>query len=163
MERLYRDFAAMANEWRTGREALGKVVFTNGCFDILHAGHVAYLEEAKALGDFLVLGLNDDDSVCRLKGPERPIVPFQERAFVLSGLKAVDLVVGFSEDTPLQLIRGIEPDLLVKGGDYTVQGIVGAEDVLARGGEVRSLQFRPGSSTTNIVETIKSRLNHQID
>lgn len=133
------------------------MVFTNGCFDILHAGHVLYLEEARSLGDFLVLGLNGDASVGRLKGPTRPIVPFADRATVLSGLRAVDLVIGFEEDTPYNLIAAIEPDLLVKGGDWSPEQIVGSDLVLAAGGEVRSLSFKPGSSTTNIVERVLER------
>lgn len=131
-----------------------RVVFTNGCFDILHAGHVQYLEEAKALGDILVLGLNTDASVRGLKGEERPIVNEQQRAAVIAGLACVDWVVFFDEPTPARLIEQIAPDILVKGGDWRPDQIVGADFVLARGGEVRSLQFLPGISTTDIINRI---------
>ncbi|CAM2066090.1 D-glycero-beta-D-manno-heptose 1-phosphate adenylyltransferase [Sulfidibacter corallicola] len=154
---VYLDFTDLAGDWRAMRPDLGRVVFTNGCFDILHAGHVTYLEEARELGDFLVLGLNDDASVRRLKGDKRPIMPFADRARVLVGLASVDLVVGFGEDTPYNLIDGVAPDILVKGGDYTPDQIVGADLVQARGGQVRSLGFKPGASTTGIVETILAR------
>ena len=132
-----------------------KVVFTNGCFDILHAGHVAYLEEAKALGDYLVVGVNDDDSVRRLKGAERPIVGLEDRMAVLAGLAAVDWVVAFGEDTPARLIEQVLPDVLVKGGDWKPEQIVGSDIVLKNGGSVRSLQFKAGRSTTGVIESIK--------
>jgi D-beta-D-heptose 7-phosphate kinase/D-beta-D-heptose 1-phosphate adenosyltransferase len=130
---------------------------TNGCFDILHAGHVSYLEEAKSLGDQLVVAVNDDASVARLKGPSRPITPLADRMAVLSGLAAVDWVVPFSEDTPAALVEQLGPDVLVKGGDWKVDQIAGAEWVLANGGEVRVLEFKPGRSTTSLIETIRSR------
>ncbi len=132
-----------------------RVVFTNGCFDILHAGHVAYLEEAKTLGDYLIVGVNDDDSVRRLKGPERPIVGLEDRMAVLAGLAAVDWVVPFAEDTPLALIEALVPDVLVKGGDWKPEQIVGSDIVLSNGGEVRSLQFKAGRSTTGVIESIR--------
>ena len=131
-----------------------KVVFTNGCFDILHAGHVAYLQEAKQQGDLLVVGLNSDASVARLKGPTRPIQNQDDRAFILSALACVDHVVIFDEETPLSLIEAVKPDVLVKGGDWRIDQIVGSDFVLARGGEVKSLQFVEGRSTTRIVEKI---------
>lgn len=131
-----------------------KIVFTNGCFDILHAGHVHYLNEAKKLGDILVVGLNSDESVKRLKGDKRPILSEKERATVLLGLSAVDFVVIFSEDTPLELIKILKPDVLVKGGDWQKQDIVGWDFVEKNGGEVFSLSFIEGKSTTNIVEKI---------
>jgi D-beta-D-heptose 7-phosphate kinase / D-beta-D-heptose 1-phosphate adenosyltransferase len=134
-----------------------KVVFTNGCFDILHAGHVGYLSEAGALGDRLIIGVNADESVARLKGPARPINPLQRRMSVLAGLKAVDWVVSFDEDTPEQLLAQLQPDVLVKGGDYSIAGIVGAEQVLARGGEVKVLSFIDDLSTSAIVEKIKDQ------
>jgi len=133
-----------------------RVVFTNGCFDILHAGHVAYLEEAKSLGDYLVVAINDDASVRRLKGKDRPIVRLEDRMAVLAGLAAVDWVVPFSDDTPLALIEDLLPDVLVKGGDWAPEQIVGSDVVIRHGGEVRSLQFREGRSTTGIVETIRN-------
>ncbi len=132
-----------------------RVVMTNGCFDILHAGHVAYLEEAKSLGHRLIVAVNDDDSVRRLKGADRPINPLEDRLSVLAGLAAVDWVVSFSEDTPAKLIESITPDILVKGGDYAVNEIVGGSHVLKHGGEVRVLSFRPGRSSSNIIDAIR--------
>ncbi len=131
-----------------------KIVFTNGCFDILHGGHVAYLNEAKSLGDLLVVGLNSDASVKRLKGETRPINNEQERKFVLENLKAVDLVEIFNEDTPLELIKLIKPNLLVKGGDWAINQIVGSDFVLENGGQVKSLKFVDGLSTTGTIEKI---------
>ncbi len=131
------------------------IVMTNGCFDILHAGHVAYLEEAKSLGDRLVVAVNDDDSVRRLKGEARPVNDLESRMLVLAGLAAVDWVVPFSDDTPASLIAAVLPDVLVKGGDYRPEDIVGAKDVLANGGEVRVLAFRDGHSTTRIIDRLK--------
>lgn len=141
------------------RQAQGRgerVVMTNGCFDILHAGHVAYLEEAKALGDRLVVAVNDDDSVTRLKGTGRPINDLADRMAVLSGLAAVDWVVPFSEDTPERLICEVLPDVLVKGGDYRPDEIAGGACVLGNGGEVRVLSFREGRSTTSILERVRA-------
>ncbi|MEN0105257.1 MAG: bifunctional D-glycero-beta-D-manno-heptose-7-phosphate kinase/D-glycero-beta-D-manno-heptose 1-phosphate adenylyltransferase HldE [Pseudomonas sp.] len=134
-----------------------KIVFTNGCFDILHAGHVTYLEQARAQGDRLVLAVNDDASVSRLKGPGRPINSVDRRMAVLAGLGAVDWVVSFSEDTPENLLRAVKPDVLVKGGDYGVEQVVGAEIVKAYGGEVRVLGLVENSSTTAIVNKIRER------
>ena len=134
-----------------------KVVFTNGCFDILHAGHVAYLEQARALGDRLVVAINDDASVTRLKGPGRPINSVDRRMAVLAGLGAVDWVVSFSEDTPEALLGRVHPDVLVKGGDYGLDQVVGADIVLAYGGDVRVLNFVDSCSTTAIVEKIRDR------
>lgn len=134
-----------------------KIVFTNGCFDILHAGHVSYLEQARAEGDRLVLAVNDDASVSRLKGPGRPINAVDRRMAVLAGLGAVDWVVSFSEDTPENLLRAVKPDVLVKGGDYGIDGVVGADFVRAYGGEVRVLGLVENSSTTAIVEKIRSK------
>ncbi|MCB0378002.1 MAG: D-glycero-beta-D-manno-heptose 1-phosphate adenylyltransferase [Bdellovibrionales bacterium] len=133
-----------------------RLVFTNGCFDILHAGHVHYLNEAKSCGDILVVGINSDQSVSKLKGPERPLQNQDDRSFILSNLKAVDFTILFSEDTPFNLIKAIEPDVLVKGGDWAIDQIVGSDIVLAMGGEVKSLQFVEGRSTTNLVEKIKA-------
>jgi D-beta-D-heptose 7-phosphate kinase/D-beta-D-heptose 1-phosphate adenosyltransferase len=133
-----------------------KIVFTNGCFDILHAGHVAYLEQARAQGDRLVLAVNDDASVSRLKGPGRPINSVDRRMAVLAGLGAVDWVVSFSEDTPENLLREVKPDVLVKGGDYGIDQVVGADIVSAYGGEVRVLGLVANSSTTAIVEKIRN-------
>jgi len=131
-----------------------KVVMTNGCFDLLHAGHVAYLEEARKLGDRLIVAVNSDASVSRLKGPHRPINPVERRMRVLVGLQAVDWVVDFSEDTPAELIAQLAPDVLVKGGDYQLEDIAGAQSVLQSGGEVKVLSFVDGVSTTAIVQSI---------
>ncbi len=133
-----------------------KVVFTNGCFDIIHAGHVDYLEKAKSLGDILVVGMNSDDSIRRIKGEKRPIVPQELRARVLSSLKPVDYVVIFEEDTPLRLIEAIRPDVLVKGGDWELEKVVGREFVESYGGEVRTIPFEYEVSTSKIIERIIS-------
>ncbi len=133
-----------------------KIVFTNGCFDILHKGHVTYLTEAKKLGDLLVIGLNSDASVKRLKGPERPINNEVDRQYVMSQLKAVDFVEIFHEDTPLNLILKIKPSVLVKGGDWKIDQIVGAKEVITNGGEVYSLNFVDGYSTTGIIHKIQA-------
>lgn len=132
-----------------------KVVFTNGCFDILHAGHIAYLKEAKKLGNVLVIGVNTDESVKRLKGNSRPINTLEDRLTLLSALESVDYVVPFDEDTPLELIKKVGPDVLVKGGDYQIDTIVGAREVLERGGEVQSLPFIAGKSTTRMIEKMQ--------
>jgi D-beta-D-heptose 7-phosphate kinase/D-beta-D-heptose 1-phosphate adenosyltransferase len=132
-----------------------RIVMTNGCFDILHAGHVAYLEEAKACGDRLIVAVNDDASVRRLKGAQRPINALEDRMAVLAGLAAVDWVVPFATDTPADVIAAVGPDILVKGGDYRVEEIAGADAVLARGGEVRILSFKPGRSTSATIEAIR--------
>ena len=131
-----------------------KVVFTNGCFDLLHVGHIRYLKEAKACGDLLVVGLNSDDSVKRLKGETRPVQCEEDRAEILSSLEAVDYVTIFSEDTPKQLIEEVAPDVLVKGGDWSIDKIVGSDFVLARGGEVKSLSFVQGRSTSSIIDQV---------
>jgi len=147
------ELLAMVEESRSRDE---RIVMTNGCFDILHAGHVAYLEEAKSLGDRLIVAVNDDDSVKRLKGEARPINALQDRMLVLAGLAAVDWVVAFSDDTPADLISAVLPDVLVKGGDYQPEEIVGAKDVLSNGGEVRVLAFRDGHSTTRIINKMRA-------
>ena len=127
------------------------LVFTNGCFDLLHPGHVEYLAQARALGDALVVGLNSDASVRRLNGAGRPLVPEAGRAAMLAGLRSVDAVTLFDEDTPLELIRALLPDVLVKGGDYDLDGIVGRDAVEKAGGDVRVLPFVEGYSTTDIL------------
>lgn len=143
----------LSNIWRMKGD---RIVFTNGCFDILHRGHVEYLQEAAALGDRLVIGLNTDASVRRLgKGDGRPYNDQESRAKVLAALRLVDAVVLFDQDTPLELIQAIGPDVLVKGGDYTEEQIVGAEVVKARGGEVHSLKLVEGFSTTGLVDRIR--------
>ncbi|HEU4630111.1 MAG TPA: D-glycero-beta-D-manno-heptose 1-phosphate adenylyltransferase [Gemmatimonadaceae bacterium] len=145
-----------ARRWR--RRLPGRVVFTNGVFDLLHPGHVDVLSVARRAGDALVVGLNSDASVRRLKGPERPIRSEAERAYVLAALAAVDAVVIFDQDTPLELIRLLEPDVLVKGGDYTEATIVGAPDVRARGGDVLVVPLTPGHSTTSTIARLRDRL-----
>lgn len=136
-----------------------KLVFTNGCFDILHIGHVRYLQEARSCGDFLIVGVNTDRSVRELKGPERPLQNEEDRAQILAALEAVDGTVLFDDETPIKLIEAIRPDVLVKGGDWAIDQIVGSDFVLKNGGEVKSLQFVAGRSTTNVVEKIKKE-NH---
>lgn len=132
-----------------------KVVFTNGCFDILHVGHATYLAEAKKLGDLLVVGINSDASVKRLKGLSRPVNHQADRATLLTHLRSVDWVEIFEEDTPLNLILKIRPDVLVKGGDWPIEKIVGAKEVQSWGGTVKTLSFVEGKSTTNIIEKIE--------
>lgn len=128
-----------------------KIVFTNGCFDLLHVGHVRYLQEARALGDLLVVGLNTDASVKRLKGPTRPIQSENDRAEILAALGCVDFTALFEEDTPENLIRQVRPQILVKGGDWKIEQIAGGEFVTSTGGQVMSLQFIDGKSTTSLI------------
>jgi rfaE bifunctional protein nucleotidyltransferase chain/domain len=142
-----------ATHWRNS--VVGRLVFTNGVFDLLHPGHVDVLLGSRRMGDLLVVGLNSDASVRRLKGPERPVRGEAERALVLAALEMVDAVVVFGEDTPLELIRALRPDVLVKGGDYTEATIVGAPDVRSWGGDVRVIALRPGESTTNIIRKLR--------
>lgn len=133
-----------------------KIVFTNGCFDLLHIGHITYLEEAKKLGDVLIVGVNSDDSVKKLKGPTRPIQNESDRSQILAALKAVDHTILFAEDTPLKLIKTIKPDILVKGGDWKIDQIVGSDFVISTGGQVKSLNFVNGKSTSSIIEKSKT-------
>ena len=151
------DWEAAARWVKELQSAGHKVVFTNGCFDLLHPGHVRYLESARELGDALIVGVNTDASVARLgKGRGRPFTPEADRARVLAALACVDRVVLFGEDTPLALITRLAPDILVKGGDYRLDEIVGREVVLARGGRVVALPFVPGYSTTSLIDRIRS-------
>lgn len=133
-----------------------KLVFTNGCFDIIHKGHITYLKQAKELGDFLVIGLNSDKSVKKLKGESRPVNKEEDREFILENLKPVDAVVIFEEDTPYNLIDSIKPDILVKGGDWSADKIVGSDIVIANGGKVLSLGYVDNYSTTSIIDKLKS-------
>lgn len=142
---------------KTLKENGKKIVFTNGCFDILHIGHIRYLEKAKSLGDILIVGLNSDSSVQIIKGPLRPIIPQQERAEILSALSCVDYVTIFDEETPYQLISLILPHILVKGGDWTKETTIGKEVVEREGGEVIILPLVGGVSTTNIINAILKR------
>jgi rfaE bifunctional protein nucleotidyltransferase chain/domain len=145
-----------ALEKMTQLKSQGKnIVFSNGCFDILHAGHVDYLEKAREKGDFLVVGLNTDASVKRIKGEDRPINPENSRARVLAGLGFTDMVILFDEDTPIELIKAIRPDILVKGKDYDISNIVGADIVLGYGGKVETIELTKGLSTSNVIDKIK--------
>jgi len=147
LKRLLKELAPLREKGR-------KVVFTNGCFDIIHAGHVRYLTKARSLGDMLVVGLNSDASVRAIKGPSRPIVPESERAEVLGALRCVDYVVIFNEDTPLSLITALRPDILVKGSDWAAHEIVGGDVVKESGGRVARVRLLKGRSTTNIIKRV---------
>ena len=140
------------NVWRFKDQ---KIVFTNGCFDVLHYGHIIYLSRAKDLGNKLIIGLNSDPSVKRLKGEGRPINHQDSRAIALASLQFVDAVILFDEDTPYELIKRVQPDILVKGSDYKPEDIVGADIVLGRGGEIRTIDFVEGYSSTNIINKLK--------
>jgi D-glycero-beta-D-manno-heptose 1-phosphate adenylyltransferase len=135
-----------------------KVVFTNGVFDLLHIGHITYMAKAAELGDKLIIGLNSDVSVKRIKGEDRPVNDQNSRAMLLAALFFVDAVVVFEEDTPQQLITTLLPDILVKGADYAIENIVGAKEVLANGGEVKTINFVDGYSSTSIIQKIKDRV-----
>lgn len=140
---------------KTWKEEGKKIVFTNGCFDILHAGHVTYLAEAADCGNKLIIGLNTDQSVKRLKETNRPVIGEAQRALLLAALQFVDAVALFDEDTPLQLITALQPNVLIKGGDYTIETIVGAKEVIAIGGEVKIIPLTEGLSTSRIIQKIK--------
>jgi rfaE bifunctional protein nucleotidyltransferase chain/domain len=140
---------------RQARAANKKIVFTNGCFDFLHPGHVFCLEEARKLGDVLIVGLNSDSSVARLKGPERPLFPEEDRAALLSALRAVDAVVVFHEDTPVNVLRELEPDVYVKGGDYRAEDLVEAKAARLTGARTVIVPFKPGYSTTALIERLQ--------
>jgi rfaE bifunctional protein nucleotidyltransferase chain/domain len=142
----------VVDRWKFKNE---KIVFTNGCFDILHRGHLEYLIQAAALGHRLIIGLNSDESVSRIKGPSRPVNKIDDRAFALASLRFTDLIIPFEEDTPLELIEFIQPNILVKGGDYTIENIVGAKETLQRGGRVEVLSFKIGYSTTSLIDKMK--------
>jgi D-beta-D-heptose 7-phosphate kinase/D-beta-D-heptose 1-phosphate adenosyltransferase len=146
----------LKGELLTLKQEGAKIVFTNGCFDILHAGHVQYLNKAKACGDILVVGLNSDRSVRSIKGTPRPLVPQEDRAYIVVSLKAVDYVTIFDEDTPLQLIEYLEPHILVKGGDWSEDTVVGGRSVVEQGGRVQIIPFVEGKSTTNLIKKILS-------
>ncbi len=140
--------------WRKNGQ---RIVFTNGCFDLLHPGHIDYLQRARALGDALIIGLNDDNSIRALKGPLRPINPMADRACMLAALGCVDLVVPFAEETPIKLISALLPDILVKGGDYHPDDIVGAKEVRAHGGEVIVMPFIGAYSSSSLIQRIIDR------
>jgi D-glycero-beta-D-manno-heptose 1-phosphate adenylyltransferase len=145
-------FETIAKDLASLKSQNKKIVFTNGCFDLLHVGHIRYLQEAKRLGDVLVVGVNSDASVKRLKGPTRPVQIEADRAEILAALSAVDYTVIFTEETPLKLIETVKPDILVKGGDWKIEQIVGSDFVIANGGKVMSLLFIDGKSTTKLIE-----------
>jgi rfaE bifunctional protein nucleotidyltransferase chain/domain len=162
MNPFFQRITNKVQDWSTAAQTVRKwqnngleIVFTNGCFDLVHFGHVAYLAEAAAQGQKLVLGLNSDASVARLKGAHRPIKDQKNRSHLLASLEMVDLVVLFEEDTPLELIQTIQPDVLVKGGDWSIEEIVGSTFILAKGGSVKSLTFVEGYSTTNLEQKIQ--------
>lgn len=149
------EFSNIKKEILRLKKDFKKIVFTNGCFDIIHAGHVSYLNEAKSLGDVLVVGINSDESVKRLKGTGRPIVSEKDRAYVLANIKPVDYVVIFDEDTPYNLIKEVTPDFLVKGSDYDEKDVVGKDIVEPAGGKVVLIDFVKGKSTSGIIKKIK--------
>jgi rfaE bifunctional protein nucleotidyltransferase chain/domain len=154
-DKIFSDYEVLAKQvlkWKIHNE---KVVFTNGCFDILHLGHIDYLSKAADLGDRLIIGLNTDASVSKLKGPTRPVIDELTRAAKLASFAYVDAIVFFGEETPLELIKTVKPDVLVKGGDYTIETIVGAQEVKANGGEVKIISFLPGHSSSSIIEKIR--------
>ena len=155
----YQQVPEFMRRLRTNKEI--KIAFTNGCFDLLHRGHVEYLEQARAVADFLFVGLNSDASVRRLKGSGRPLMPADDRAYILSRLRAVDAVCIFEQDTPLELIQMVRPDFLIKGGDYRVEDIVGRDFVESYGGQVHTIPLIPGRSTTGIIEKIKSQITNK--
>lgn len=149
----FEDFFETLKSWKTNNY---KLVFTNGCFDLLHRGHVDYLEKSAGLGDKLIVGLNTDHSVSLLKGPNRPLVDQDSRAIVMAALQMVDAVILFDEETPYDLIKAIQPDVLVKGKDYAVEEIAGFDIVLARGGIVETIELTDGFSTSALIDKIKN-------
>jgi D-beta-D-heptose 7-phosphate kinase/D-beta-D-heptose 1-phosphate adenosyltransferase len=157
-EEKVRERAEMVAERKRLRERGEILVFTNGCFDLLHPGHVRYLQEARALGDRLVVAVNADETVRRLKGAGRPLTPLSERMEILAALACVDFVVAFEEETPFEIVEEIVPDVLVKGGDWTPDRIVGRETVERAGGRVLSLPYAPGYSTSGLIERIVLKL-----
>ena len=154
--KAYSDANVLLKAVQVWKQAGERIVFTNGCFDLLHIGHIAYLKEARSLGDRLIIGVNSDASVQRLKGKHRPIKDQENRLAILSSLEMVDACLLFEEDTPYRIIQLIQPDILVKGGDWKVSEIVGSDIVLKNGGSVQSLKFLDGYSTTKLEEKIKS-------
>jgi rfaE bifunctional protein nucleotidyltransferase chain/domain len=152
--KIYHDIPTLIKQVDNWKGLGKKIVFTNGCFDILHAGHVFYLEEAKRLGDILIVGVNSNNSVAKLKGPSRPIQDENDRMLILAGLQSVDVVIRFEEETPLTLIEKIIPNFLVKGGDYEIEQIVGKSIVLQNGGQVLTIPFVRNQSTSMILEKI---------
>lgn len=146
------DLLEKVEQWKKQKLS---IVFTNGCFDILHLGHVDYLEKARKMGDKLIVGLNTDNSIKKIKGPGRPIISEDSRAQVLASLMFIDGVILFGEETPYELIKAIKPDILIKGNDYSLENIVGADFVISKGGKVCTIDLVPGFSTSNIINRIK--------
>ena len=163
MEKKLKSAARLRDRIRKLKKEGCRIVFTNGCFDILHVGHIRYLRQAAALGDVLVVGLNSDRSVRSLKGESRPYVPEAERAEMLAALEMVDLITIFDEDTPRELIAGLEPDVLVKGGDWDLSRIVGSDTVIAAGGEVVAVDEVPGRSTTSLIDEIIASRRKEVE
>ncbi|MDY6915847.1 MAG: D-glycero-beta-D-manno-heptose 1-phosphate adenylyltransferase [Candidatus Cloacimonadota bacterium] len=157
------DWQKLAKTTKKAQNKGNKIVFTNGCFDIIHAGHIQYLQEARMLGDILLVAVNSDNSVKRLKGPARPLVPEMQRCQVLNALKMVDLITVFNQNTPYDLIKKISPDVLVKGGDWQEENIVGADIVLKNGGRVESLSYKAGFSTSQIIEKVLKAYGKRTD
>lgn len=155
-EKVFGNHDCAVAQVKAWKDAGKKIVFTNGCFDLIHIGHVLYLEEAKSLGDILIVAANSDASVSKLKGPHRPIKDEYNRTHILAALASVDMVLVFEEDDPYNIIKQIKPDVLVKGGDWTTEQIIGSDIVLSYGGQVQSLQFVPGYSTTALEQKIIS-------
>jgi rfaE bifunctional protein nucleotidyltransferase chain/domain len=147
------NLGTLVGKWKAEGQ---KIVFTNGVFDLLHAGHITYLSEAADLGDKLIVGLNSDSSVQRIKGPSRPVNNSDTRSLLLGSMFFIDAVVIFNEDTPIDVIKAVLPDVLVKGGDYQVENIVGADETIANGGQIKVLTFLPGYSSTAIIEKIRN-------
>ncbi|HNX37944.1 MAG TPA: D-glycero-beta-D-manno-heptose 1-phosphate adenylyltransferase [Candidatus Cloacimonadota bacterium] len=154
IEDKLKSFETVLEELSLHRAEGKKIVFTNGCFDILHAGHAMYLEAAKAEGDILVVGINSDESVRRLKGKSRPVIRLDDRMTMLAALESTDHIISFDDDTPLELIKALQPDVLVKGGDWNLNSIVGADIVTKRGGKVSNIYFKEGISTSMIIKKI---------
>ncbi len=155
-EKVFKNHVCAVAQVKEWKDAGKKIVFTNGCFDLIHIGHVLYLEEAKSLGDILIVAANSDASVSKLKGPHRPIKDEYNRTHILAALASVDMVLVFEENDPYNIIKQIKPDVLVKGGDWTTEQIIGSDIVLSYGGQVKSLQFVPGYSTTALEQKIIS-------
>lgn len=156
MSKKFQSLEDLSAELVNRRTRGARIVFTNGCFDLLHVGHIRYLQQARRMGDLLVVGINSDDSVGRLKGPSRPVQPEQDRAEILAGLECVDYVVCFEQDTPIGVIERIRPDVLVKGADWPVDRIVGREVVERSGGRVATITYVEGISTSALIERICS-------
>ena len=155
------DIAALKGRISQWHSEGKKVVFTNGVFDLLHIGHITYMAKAADLGDKLIIGLNSDASVKRIKGDDRPVNDQNSRAALLAALFFVDAIVVFEEDTPINLITALMPDILVKGADYSIDNIVGAKEVMANGGEVKTIDFVDGYSSTSIIQKIRKQITHQ--